>query len=273
MQAVGRSEILVDASIVRTHCSRMCSLCNVAAVLTRCKCGQTGVETGNDQMLIVAIPKSASSSLVRTVGEATGLDRGNPQVRRKHLLAAPVPDDYAQLARFHSEVAELTSDIVTEISGGGRIYKHHIVPTSNNLALLRDVPKIILLRPADEIVDAYWRGFSSGTWTTTVADIAGCKTLEEWREKSMRIGLTGELENFNRRWQSHSGNAKLISYADLVNNTQETVRSVLSYWGLDVDNVPQLARVNYSRDGGMSTPKHKLLLFKLKKLVAQIAGR
>jgi hypothetical protein len=97
-------------------------------------------------LLIVAIPKSASSSLVASVQEATGWAKSNAGIRKQHLTPLPAPEGYGQLKRFHSEVAELTPDVVELLKQPDQIVKLHIAPTANNLALLRDVPKVVLLR-------------------------------------------------------------------------------------------------------------------------------
>lgn len=223
-------------------------------------------------MLIVAIPKSASSSLVASLQAVTEYTRSNAEIRNDFLTSAPPPAQYCQLKRFHSEVAELSYDAVAALVRPQQISKLHIVPTDNNLSRLREIPKIVLLRPAEEVVAAYWRGMETATWTTSVKEIARCKSLEQWIQTAMDIGLTAELEAFNRRWKASPGNALVISYHQLTTDSDATIASVLEYLNLDVGKVPELARVNYSRDGGVGTPFHKRLYFSLKRLWARVAG-
>ena len=224
-------------------------------------------------MLIVAIPKSASSSLVASLAAATGWPRQNADIRKQFLTPAPAPAGYQQLERFHSEVAELTPEVVELLKRPEQITKLHVVPTGNNLALLRDVPKVVLLRPAEEIVAAYWRGIETSTWTTLVGDIARCENQAEWIALAGRLGLTGELQRFNEGWLSGAGDALLISYEDLTGKPEQTIRAVMDYFGLQSTSVPELAQVNYTRDGGAGTPAHKRAWFGLKRLWARAAGR
>lgn len=223
-------------------------------------------------MLIAAIPKSASSSLVASLCAATGYPRTNAEVRRNFLTATPPPVEYCQLKRFHSDVAELSEDAVAAMTRPRRIAKLHIVPTDNNLSQLRDIRKIVLLRPAEEVVAAYWRGMETATWTTSVKEIANCKSQEQWMQTAADIGLTAELEAFNRRWKADPGNSLVVSYNQLTTDSNATIGSVLEYFNLDVGNVPELGRVNYSRDGGAGTHFHKRLYFSLKRVWARVAG-
>lgn len=223
-------------------------------------------------MLIVAIPKSASSSLVTSLRVATGYPRTNAEVRKNFLTAGPPATDYSQLKRFHSDVAELSDDAVEALVRPQQIAKLHIVPTDNNLERLREIPKIVLLRPAEEVVAAYWRGMETATWTTSVKEIARCDSLEQWMQTARDIGLTAELETFNRRWKDSPGNSLVVSYRQLTTDSEATIASVLEYFDLDAGNVPELARVNYSRDGGAGVPAHKRLYFSVKRIWARVAG-
>ncbi len=223
-------------------------------------------------LLIVAMPKSASSSLVASLQEATGWQKRNADIRKKYLTPLPAPDGYVQLKRFHSEVAELTSEVVELLRRPNQITKLHIAPTDNNLALLRDVPKVVLQRPAEEIVAAYWRGQETSTWTTMVGEIALCKTSEQWMDVARELGLTGELEAFNDHWRSGAGDAILITYEELTGNPEAAITKLLEYFGIEIKAVPSLGQVNYTRDGGANTAGWKKAWFSLKRLWAKAAG-
>lgn len=234
---------------------------------------QDQVHTGTrSTVLIVAIPKSASSSLVASLCVATGYSRANAEIRKSFLSAAAPPPEYRQLNRFHSEVAELSDASIVAMTRPRQVAKLHIVPTSNNLTRLRDVPKIVLLRPAEEVVAAYWRGMETATWTTSVKEIANCKSLEQWMQVARDMGLTSELEAFNTQWKSAPGDSLVISYHQLTSDSEATIKLVLEYFDFNVENVPALGKVNFSRDGGAGTHFHKRLYFTLKRVWAKFAG-
>src|SRR5690349_15322082 len=111
-------------------------------------------------MLIIASPKSASSSLAETLSRSTSLGVCNAVIRREVLTHCPDACDFPVLGRLHpGDVQELSATQVKQISAYHGIKKHHLPPSPNNLAQLSATRKLILLRPADEIIDAYWRGF------------------------------------------------------------------------------------------------------------------
>ena len=223
-------------------------------------------------MLIVSIPKSASSSLVASLQAVTGYRRNTPKVRKQFLRPAPPPPGYSQLKRFHSEVAEVSDEAVKTLLQPEQITKLHIVPTDNNLRQLRDVPKIVLLRPAEEVVAAYWRGMETATWTTSVKEIARCDSLDQWMQTAADMGLTDELKAFDRRWRAADGNLLVLDYQHLVTDSDAAFAAVFEYFGLDINEMPELAKVNYSKDGGAGTRFYKRMFFSLKRIWARNAG-
>lgn len=134
------------------------------------------------------------------------------------------------------------------LSGEDRdqIAKLYIVPTDNNLKRLRGIAKIILLRLAEEVLAAYWRGMETATWTTSVKAIARCDSLEQWIQTAADIGSTAELKAFDLRWRAVQGNVLVLDYHQLVTDSDAALGTVFEYFGIDIDEVPELARVNYS---------------------------
>ena len=104
-------------------------------------------------MLLIAIPKSASTALMETLARAHDLPcdmwRQWPGEESKEF-----PNFHLQ----HSFGWELDSETSSDIVRSKTIYKLHIVPSSNNQILLEDYPKVILLRLTDDIIRAYKRG-------------------------------------------------------------------------------------------------------------------
>jgi hypothetical protein len=210
--------------------------------------------------------------MVSSISQATGWSTVNAYARQRFLTAAPSPEGFRQLNKFHSDVAELTPEAVDCVMKPDQIAKLHIVPTDNNLTLLHNSPKVVLLRPADEIVAAYWRGMETRTWATTVGEIARCKSLEEWQQVAAEMGLTKELQRFNDQWLADTGDRLVIHYRDLVKKPAVTLSSVFNYAGIDAEQVPDLAKVNYSRNGGVSTSSLKRTYFAAKTAWARFRG-
>ncbi len=197
-------------------------------------------------MLIVAIPKSASSSLAMTLAEAVGVPQCHREGRAQIRYGAPVPAAYRALQAFHSEFIDLDEarrDIVVAAQG---VTKHHFPPTETNQRLLADVPKVILLRPEDDVIDAYWRGYATGTWITKNDAILQARDLESWRAIARRIGLYDELRAFNDGWQAHEGDKLLLSYRDLIDGPADEIARIAKYFGRSAQPVTGLSREKFS---------------------------
>ncbi|MFO1089686.1 MAG: hypothetical protein U1E46_08910 [Hyphomicrobiales bacterium] len=201
-------------------------------------------------MLIIATPKSASSSFAASLAEATATTVTN-RVVRDRLRCCPTTNDFPLIAAIHGENFELdraASDILLSIDG---VKKHHVPPTPNNLAVLRDVPKVVLTRSAGDVVDAYWRGFETGVWTFGHAVMEGARSLEQWRQVARERGLPDEIERFNESWRNAPGNALLLDFDEVVAEGPAAVSKASRYFGVASGPVSHLAREKFTRTRGV----------------------
>jgi hypothetical protein len=200
-------------------------------------------------MLIIASPKSASSSLAETLSKSTGLHVRNAVVRRDVLRHSPAACDFPVLGRLHQgDIQELSASQIEAISALPGIKKHHLPPTPNNLTQLSTTSKVILLRPAEEIIDAYWRGFQTGVWPIEHEAFRNAGDIQSWRSIARQIGLTRELQQFNQGWLDYTGERLLISYQELLADSETVIRLILNYFGYHSPNVPELAKLKYTRE-------------------------
>ena len=88
-------------------------------------------------MLVIAIPKSASSSLLKTLSETHNL-KG---IQDFSFRTNQIPKGCNLLYTVHSDIRELNSEIVTNLCQDNIFYKQHIYPSANNLRLLKDKKK------------------------------------------------------------------------------------------------------------------------------------
>lgn len=103
-------------------------------------------------MLIVAIPKSASTSLMDAIAELHGVKA--KQSFPKHLSRIK---GLSVLSNYHSDIRELDKPFVDEILAKDKqINKQHIAPTANNISFIAEagIRPVILLRDPCGIVDA-----------------------------------------------------------------------------------------------------------------------
>lgn len=108
-------------------------------------------------MLIVAIPKSASTSLLATLSNVHGLP-----AEQLFQLKTSVPRELRLLHKYHSDMRELGDAEIQSLTRPNRIHKQHIPPTVNNLNRLSGVRKVLLLRTPKGVVEAYHRAETKG---------------------------------------------------------------------------------------------------------------
>jgi hypothetical protein len=201
-------------------------------------------------MLIIAMPKSASTSLVTTLCRLHGMEDQTPMIRRQLLVDLPIASSYSVFFRLHADMRELTSTGVSLMTQEDVFCKVHLPPTENNQSLLKDYKKVILLRKPEEVIRAYKRGEDSGVFPMKSLDFVFCVTEEDWLRKAGRTGLLEQIRMFYDGWMHHSGEKLLISYEDLVNHPQQTVRAIEAYWGLPLSEEVVLDKQRYTRCSG-----------------------
>jgi hypothetical protein len=201
-------------------------------------------------MLIIALPKSASSSLALTLSSLHRVPDRTAETRRLflHLLRDPgdVPE-YGSMARFHREVQEIRPEILETVQRGDALHKYHFPPTQRNQDLLSSVKKVILLRDPVEVVQAYWRGDRSGSHPVRDLRFVDCWSERSWIARAEKVGLTDEMRRFSAGWEAHEGDKLIIHYEDLVRQPKETINKVERYFSLPVSPEVELARERYSR--------------------------
>jgi hypothetical protein len=199
-------------------------------------------------ILIIATPKSASSSLARTLAEATAMTVANGAAR-EIVTDNPRTEGFPHLAVMHrGDNFELTPDTLEAFLAVRGVKKHHIRPTAANRELLRRTRKIVLLRPPEEVIDAYWRGFESGVWPHAFTVMGQGRTIEAWREAAQQMGLVDEITRFNDGWVRDAGEALTLDYETVVSQSDRAVRMALDYFGHRTATVVPLAREKFTRD-------------------------
>jgi hypothetical protein len=224
-------------------------------------------------MLIIAMPKSASSSLARSLSDATGVPVAN-RAARAPWKARPRAASFPLMAAIHHgdayELAPSDAEALAAIDG---VAKHHILPTANNTAVLAGVRRIVLLRDPDEVIDAYWRGYATGVWPDAFKVLGAGRTIEEWRAAARTAGLDAELERFAGGWRQAPGETLLLDYAGLTADSDRTLRQALDFFGYSEAAVPALAREKFTRDKNVPLVEQVRRSFTRLKSSARVALR
>ncbi len=179
-------------------------------------------------MLIIAIPKSASESLVQTLAELH--DRPG-KIYRARLRPAK---GFERLAGIHSDVREYSPAAVRELANPGVFYKNHVPPTKNNRALLRSVKKVVLLRDPEDVLASYRRGIKART----------DKMLLSYLDEA----FAREVAAFARGWSRTDRNTLQLRFEDVIRHPQETVNRIERFFGLPESRNVVLKKFHYTRN-------------------------
>ena len=198
-------------------------------------------------MLLIAQPKSASTSLVHALGEITG----KPSLRQDRLS---VKKGKAAGFNFlpHTDLIELTRRRLWLWINENKYYQQHIAPTDHNLSLLKKEGScVVTLRDPHESFDAYMRQ----------PDLqAFFKSLSRRNGKGSLAKAKKQLITLHERYVAlcHHRNYLGIRFNDLVNNHAQMVNTVLEFYGEShrVDKSYQLPQFRFT-DGGKKDYKYE----------------
>jgi hypothetical protein len=212
-------------------------------------------------MLIIAIPKSASTSLLATLKKIH-------KCKGKQIIFPnnKKPKGYNIIHKYHSDFRELTKDEIKLFQKQTFFYKQHIPPTVNNIKLLEKVKKkVLLLRNPAEIVEAYYRA-DQKLLHKPRSEFQNISSLREWKLRSKQVGLFKDLTRFYQIWSKH-GNILKIDYSQLIDNPTKTINQISTSWDLPVVKRIIMDKKRYSRNNSLVNnvkTKLKKLAYKLK---------
>lgn len=200
-------------------------------------------------MLIIAIPKSASTSILLTIGKYQ-----NKKATQDFSFGENrIPENCEILHNIHSDVREFDKADVEQITIPNTIHKQHIYPSANNVKQFTAIRKVVLLRSPEDIILAYRRGAIKKVHTLLSGyDIA--MTENEWIEKSKANGLYSDLRFFYNEWKEKAllDNTLFVHYEDYLLNAQEVINKIEVFFGLQpTQQKVKTIKVRYSRRKGV----------------------
>ncbi|AKP53031.1 sulfotransferase domain-containing protein [Cyclobacterium amurskyense] len=178
-------------------------------------------------MLIIAIPKSASTSLMLTISKLHQLKSKQDFSFSKNRI----PENCNIIHQFHSDIRELSN--AEFLNNEHLVYKQHIYPSSNNLKLTTNIKKVVLLRDPTEIILAYRRGAIK-----SIHNLLKGYSIEmdddEWVTQSKQDGLFFDLNYFYNEWKEKANpdNTLLIYYNEYVENPKQVINRIEKFYDL-----------------------------------------
>ncbi len=210
-------------------------------------------------LILVAIPKSASTSLMKTLGDLHYLDAQQDM----SWLDNPIPKNSNYLHNVHSDIREISIREKEMFMQKGKLYKQHIFPSENNVEKLSEMKKVILLREPKSICLAYRRGMKKNVHTL-LPGFDPEMSEEVWMKNAHEKGLMKDLEFFFNTWTQleNKDDVLIIRYEELIESTEKVVRKVEEFWGVPItEDEIVLAKERYSRRTGL---EYVFFIMKLK---------
>lgn len=229
--------------------------------------------------VILAQPKSASTSLLKTLGELIGESYGQQVVSSANgatashlgpigkvanrivglagLKLSPASkftqspsrlrDDcpaigYPLMSTIHVDVCDFNEGTIP-FHLRYALHKQHFPPTRGNVTAFRKTPKIVLIRDVDNTLDAYLR----------MTSLPGYFRYMIEHDPEFRQALKDELLAWQSGWKAeveqHGG--LVLDFEDITKRTPESMRRALREFGIkkpeaELQSV-ELARERYSR--------------------------
>lgn len=205
-------------------------------------------------MLVVASPKSASTSLKNTLCQGHGLE-----AMAEGLWHLPISAEFCCYSRlWTSHMRELNAGVVAKMSRRYSLARFHILPTRNNLSLLNSVPKVVLLRPPEDVLLALRRSIKTRLVTQVPIDFQYCEDSDEaWLKRANSIGLMEDMNSFHESWINDTGTKLLIKYDSLLSEPEHWIGKIEEYFGLNRSGTRKLRKDNYSKSW-VHVLKHRL---------------
>ena len=184
-------------------------------------------------MLLIAQPKSASTSLMWSLSEILKVPHKNGQNRKSGDTDC---EGYAQLQKYHGTMVRRSKEYLKKWIEADIIYKEHILPTDEHLEYIKNIgaPVVVLLREPVECIKSYRR----------VLSVLPDKNIDY---DEMR----NELELFREKYLSltDDDNYLIITYDEIVNDFTNAIKKIIVHYKKTVpDNVEKyiLAKRNYT---------------------------
>lgn len=172
-------------------------------------------------MLLIAQPKSASTSLMWTLAHILKIAHKNGQNRRKGDKPC---EEFQELQKYHGTMVKRNYNFLYDyICKPKVLYKEHILPTKRHLEIIDDVkkPVIVLIRNEDNTIESYKRVYS------VLPEIKpDYEMLKSELLKFQNIYL--EKESF------HPDIYKVISFEQLMDNFTETIKKCIIHYNKEV---------------------------------------
>jgi hypothetical protein len=188
-------------------------------------------------MLLIAQPKSASTSLMWSISEILKITHKNGQSFTKNDKKC---EGYEELQKYHGTTIERSFEYMEKyIVDKKVIYKEHILPIEKHLEIIEKInkPVVVLLRKPKETIESYKRVFSV---LPELNNIDYDKLYEE-------------VKLFYNTYEKIDSKLYLIvKFRDVVFDFYKTMEKIIKHYGFKIPNNLydfELEKRNYTGHG------------------------
>lgn len=179
-------------------------------------------------MLIAAMPKTASTSLIYSLQNITK-KAIKPYVEKEGFVK--YSQEFKELAKYHKSMYCKSYEWFLEMAKDKEtIYREHVLPEDKGFDFLRGTKErvVVLYRNPYHVFDNYRR-----------------LSKPEYTKK-----LLAELCIMRDRYiELKSDNKLYLSYRDLVKHPEEALKSIIDFWGLEIKDKMILQKKKYTGVG------------------------
>lgn len=195
-------------------------------------------------MLIIAIPKSASTSVMATLGSLHNMEATQDTTTPRSLNR---PEGVAYLHRLHGDIREINPELATAWTTSKIIHKQHVFPSENNIELLACIKKQFFLEIQKMLFQHTKEGVEKGIHALPKGFKYGL-SKDEWLLIAKEVGLTNDLELFYNNWMKKPrSNTLIIQYKDVINKTNIILNKIEHFLNLSITGKEiKLERKQYS---------------------------
>ena len=183
-------------------------------------------------MLLIAQPKSASTSLLHTLKHITKLNIKEGIPRKSKEKNCP---GFTEIQRHHSNMIQRNELFLKQVTSGRKtIFREHLLPIKEHLNILKKLNNkvVVLLRNPDDSCNSYMR-FNKKT-----------------NEKQIKEDLNNFYNKYIDFYKKNDKIVLIVYYKDLVLRYEQTMKKILTHFNLKIfKKIPPLQKRKFTGVG------------------------
>ena len=200
-------------------------------------------------MLIIAQPKTASTSLLKTLSLILKIKYRNGMGKYKGWQLCK---EFEELQKYHDTTIKRSYKFLKGwIERKDIIYKEHILPTNDHINYIRKInkPIVIILRNPKNTMDNYKRLLNAKLSNKDKKELQ----IERLKKIDMKL-FENDIKEFRKRWENAKlKKALLIYYNELVMCPYRICKTIVNHFGFKMPRMKKFALLKAKGNHGYNT--------------------